>query len=693
MSSKLENMIGRDLSQSNTNNTSSQPSRVEQMISNDLNQGGSGVTSTTSNKIEKVVGDDLLKLPIQKKGIKINGNPQYTQEEYVEICKKSTEIACKSDEGVFYPIYKSQNNHSVVATFEESVVKTLVKQGKLESCDKGYCFTQKVYKPIKGVPYSSIATADVKALVKNGDIQKNSEGKYELANTPTGNFYKTYNAEKDNTVEVYNAKDEFIYIITKAESKDLVDSGLVEVVSDTKLRWKPEGENNFESVVKTTKVIDESGKEVGELDPDNYGWFKTMYDAGIYKYDADSNAYVINLDVAQQFTDESQRYQSPETSASPNVDAQYINNNLGNDNPEVNKYIHPNQQASQTRQTMQQQKGFSVGTDRDMYASGVNYAKQTKGKGTPKYYVKQTVVRLNGEKVPIKIIKDTDFINLWEEENDHTYEDYCKYGSSKEEGLVYIQRAYMHGIEKNFRPIKSLIFTGTKTIVNGVEYKLDIPKNYAESHLPLSWGAEIMSGNTYVLFKPDMMYKKDVATITEITFDDAKKATEFAQALVSGGRGGVNTFFRIFQSLETLTIGEEVLTREDLNTPKSSKIKEYLSRENRSSSLFDGWRLGSIKRSGVDTSSTTGWKGIDGWKPDFYGATDGMQTWSVENIKRYATNRGDKGIIRWGLGLTIRTLPVVAFTAVNLGTHIFGWGAKKVKGTWETATTPVEQMG
>ena len=114
-------------------------------------------------------------------------------------------------------------------------------------------------------------------------------------------------------------------------------------------------------------------------------------------------------------------------------------------------------------------------------------------------------------------------------------------------------------------------------------------------------------------------------------------------------------------SLEVLTLGSETVTREKLLTKESVPIKEKVNVSKRFWNFNDGYKLNICK------------------------GTNGLQDFTLNNLKNYATNRGNKGLFRYCLGTMARATLFAGAGVANLASHL-AWG---IKNLLSTAMTPV----
>lgn len=214
--------------------------------------------------------------------------------------------------------------------------------------------------------------------------------------------------------------------------------------------------------------------------------------------------------------------------------------------------------------------------------------------------------------------------------------------------------------------VTSLAVVGGQLILNGILYVPTLHPDYC-NRFPLDIVEHIQGGCIAHLF--DFGNLRQMHRLRSFICDDKNfYVTEIADDLNLGRRIGVSSLFNICPQLDEITIGQETLHRDELHTSKSKVIKDSV----RLASLYS--RL------------------TDNYKINVYAGTDGFQNFAFSNLRNYATNRGDKNIIRYCLGTT--TLFGLAATAgvLNLGAHLVGGVSKTFMGMWKAATTPVTEQ-
>lgn len=131
--------------------------------------------------------------------------------------------------------------------------------------------------------------------------------------------------------------------------------------------------------------------------------------------------------------------------------------------------------------------------------------------------------------------------------------------------------------------------------------------------------------------------------------------------LKCGRRIGVSTLFNLCPSLEVLILAGDEVTREALNSEEATEVKKKLSNHKRFSLFADGYKLNIMQ------------------------GTDSVAGWTLGNLKNYANNRGNKGLLRYCSGVIARAGLFGVAGVVNLGTHLVGG----IRNAFKEAMTPV----
>ena len=211
--------------------------------------------------------------------------------------------------------------------------------------------------------------------------------------------------------------------------------------------------------------------------------------------------------------------------------------------------------------------------------------------------------------------------------------------------------------------VNELDITGGQLIINQILYVPVIEKQYL-SRLPLDTADYMTGGCIAPLF--DFSVLKAMKRLHTFYCDDVNfYLINIGADLGLGRRIGVSSLFDICGNLLTVTLGNETVRREDLNKPESVPIKERLKREKVSVAMSDGYKI------------------------NVYAGTNGLQNYMFSNLKNYATNRGNKGIIRFCCGTVVRAGLASASGILNLGVHLIGGAVKQGVRMLRDGTTPV----
>lgn len=239
-----------------------------------------------------------------------------------------------------------------------------------------------------------------------------------------------------------------------------------------------------------------------------------------------------------------------------------------------------------------------------------------------------------------------------------------KKASSSDEAIERLRSFITFSIKKKYggwSRIKSIVVRSEQLIINDTMYVPVIEKKYINSEIfPVDTLDYIQNGCIAQFF--NWNYLKSMSNLYSLDIDDVNFYTSTVGAdLKVGRRIGVGTVFNVCDSLEVLTLGSETVTREKLLTKESVPIKEKVNVSKRFWNFNDGYKLNICK------------------------GTNGLQDFTLNNLKNYATNRGNKGLFRYCLGTMARATLFAGAGVANLASHL-AWG---VKNLLSTAMTPV----
>lgn len=238
------------------------------------------------------------------------------------------------------------------------------------------------------------------------------------------------------------------------------------------------------------------------------------------------------------------------------------------------------------------------------------------------------------------------------ESSNYRWENFYAYRNGlTEQVLSYIGRSR----------VSSVYVHDNRLIVNGVNYVPVIEKQWQDT-LPLDMVAYLKNGMVAPFFNWGILPKLHALRV--LGFDNMEFVLMYpAEDLGIGRRFGVSSFFKKCDSLETLTIGTDTVTREELNTPASAPIKHKMSICKRFTNMTDECNLSLCK------------------------GTQGLQNFFVGSLKDYAKNRGDKGFIHYAFGTSLRAVGAVASGGANFVSHAL----KFVVDAFSTASTPIDE--
>lgn len=201
--------------------------------------------------------------------------------------------------------------------------------------------------------------------------------------------------------------------------------------------------------------------------------------------------------------------------------------------------------------------------------------------------------------------------------------------------------------------ISSIAVFDYQLIINNVCY-CPIIKPEDANKLPFDVMDYIRNGSIAMLFDWDIL--RYMSSLRELAFDDMTFVTTTVADDIGVGRNfGTTSLFKICKSLDVLTIGSETVKRADLYDIKSKGMRDEVKKAKRFNGLFDGFHL------------------------NVYSGTSGFQNFTVNNLKNYATNRGDKGLFRYLFGTTFRAGLAATGVVMNAGAHLVGGITKLFK--------------
>lgn len=214
--------------------------------------------------------------------------------------------------------------------------------------------------------------------------------------------------------------------------------------------------------------------------------------------------------------------------------------------------------------------------------------------------------------------------------------------------------------------VRKIYVYDNQLIINDVCY---MPKLMSDevSKFPFDTIDYIKNGCLAPMF--DWGKLSSMKNLSLLVFDDVGFVTSVvADGLGLGRKFGVSSLFRVCYNLIELYIGDDHVTREDLNKPESTEIKKSVAKSKRFNNILDGYHL------------------------DVYAGTQGLQNFTVDNLKSYAKNRGNKGLIHYTFGTLARAGLALGGAGLNLGAHLIGGTFKALKTVFKDAVTPVDEI-
>ena len=146
------------------------------------------------------------------------------------------------------------------------------------------------------------------------------------------------------------------------------------------------------------------------------------------------------------------------------------------------------------------------------------------------------------------------------------------------------------------------------------------------------------------LFDWTYLYKMDRLRVLYV--DNINFVYEVIASLLELGSDlGMDTFFDEIPSLQELYIGNEKVTRASRSTEESLPMKKKIAQGRRIYSLCHGARR------------------------NIFQATGGFSDFTINHLKDYYVNRGDKKFYRWGTGVVVNSLLAVFGLGLDLGVH------------------------
>lgn len=211
---------------------------------------------------------------------------------------------------------------------------------------------------------------------------------------------------------------------------------------------------------------------------------------------------------------------------------------------------------------------------------------------------------------------------------------------------------------------QSIVIRDQQIIVNNVCYMPLVGQEYLKdgSVFPIDTLDYLKHGCIARCFDWSVLTKMHNLTLFDVDDRDIYM-NDIANAIGCNRNMGLSSIFNAVPSLEVVIIAGDSVAREKLHTEEARVVKEKLSAYKRFTNFSDGYKLNICK------------------------GTNGLQDFTLNNLKNYATNRGNKGLFRYCLGTMARATLFAGAGVANLASHL-AWG---VKNLFSTAMTPVSE--
>lgn len=209
--------------------------------------------------------------------------------------------------------------------------------------------------------------------------------------------------------------------------------------------------------------------------------------------------------------------------------------------------------------------------------------------------------------------------------------------------------------------IKTIVVQGDQLIINSVLYSPTLSDTVL-SRMPFDCADYITNGCLAPFF--NWKHLASMQRLSVLSFDNP----DFVMQNVGYDLGFGRDFnplrlFKICSNLQTLEIGEEVVTYPLSNSSKESAraIKDEAQRYKRFDKVYDNYTK--------YVSNTLG----------------GIRHWSVGNLVNYANSRGSKGFFRYTVGLAGRTVGTAVVGTTELGARAVGGTIKAIASVFKNA--------
>lgn len=288
--------------------------------------------------------------------------------------------------------------------------------------------------------------------------------------------------------------------------------------------------------------------------------------------------------------------------------------------------------------------------------------KEIRYRASEKLYYSENTTESNGEPLKYKVVgQATDWGRLISEE-----------GGTPEYNLAKLRAFVTQSVRDyfgGFNRMKSIVVRGEMLIINGIAFSPRLDKQYLSDSktFPLDTLDYIQGGRIAPLFH--WKYLRSMKNLTLLDIDDTNfYLSDIASDIGVGRRAGLITIFKYVPSLEIFILGGEKVCLDDLenNTESAKVVKKKIS-------VFKHFK-----------------NFEDGYKFSLYNGTNSLQSYTVNNFKNYANNRGDKGWLRFTGGVLVRGTLAAVGLGVNGIAHLAGGVFNTLKDVWSSGTTPVD---
>lgn len=212
--------------------------------------------------------------------------------------------------------------------------------------------------------------------------------------------------------------------------------------------------------------------------------------------------------------------------------------------------------------------------------------------------------------------------------------------------------------------IRTIYIFNEQLIINGICYVPKLPSKDVERNFPLDTVDYIKNGTIASLF--DWSRLRKMTNLTEFHIDSCSfYVTYICDDL--GWHKDATALFKICSGLKILSVEGQLLG-------EGSETTESVAKHKKKVSLSQYFRMLP-----------------NGYKIDVCKGTQSFQGFAFNNLKTYATNRGDKNFFQYAIGTTARFGFAGVAGALNLGTHLVGGTFKAIKSALKDAVTPVDK--